>query len=145
MLPMAIASSGAVSTTPTQNRRVMSLNSGFSSSATLTVRGSRAMPQIGQFPASVRTISGCIGQVYSVAASAGDSGSKAIPHFGQGPGPTRRTSAHIGQTYSRESRPATTTGAALVVVSAAAFTAGIPIDTSLEPISFGGPASTALG
>ncbi len=65
MLPIAIASSGAVSVTPIQNRRVMSRSSAFSSCATLTVRGSSTIPQIGQLPGSVRTISGCIGQVYS--------------------------------------------------------------------------------
>ena len=99
MLPMAIASSGAVSARLIQNRRVMSRSSGLSSS-TVTVRGSSAMPQIGQLPGSARTISGCMGQVYSslVAGSAGDSGSSAIPHLGQGPGPLCRTSGHIGQT-----------------------------------------------
>src|ERR1019366_103434 len=99
MLPIAIASRGAVSARLIQNRRVMSRSSGLSS-ATVTVRGSSAMPQIGQLPGSARTISGCIGQVYSrlVAGSAGDSGSSAIPHLGQGPGPTCRTSGHIGQT-----------------------------------------------
>src|SRR5271165_428050 len=96
MLPMAIASSGAVSTRLTQKRRVMSRSSELSSS-TVTVRGSSAMPQIGQLPGSDRTISGCIGQVYSVfvAGIAGDSGSKAMPHFGHGPGPTCRTSGHM--------------------------------------------------
>src|ERR1700674_3164355 len=99
MLPMAIASNGAVSPRLIQNRRVMSRSSGLSSSA-VTVRGSSAMPQIGQFPGSARTICGCIGQVYSrlVAGRAGDSGSSAIPHLGQGPGPICRTSGHIGQT-----------------------------------------------
>ena len=99
MLPMAIASSGAVSARLIQKRRVMSRSSGFASS-TVTVRGSSAMPQIGQLPGPARTISGCIGQVYSVlvAGRAGDSGSSAIPHLGQGPGPICRTSGHIGQT-----------------------------------------------
>src|ERR1039458_10159218 len=99
MLPMAIASNGAVSARLIQNRRVMSRSSGLSSS-TVTVRGSSAMPQIGQLPGSARTTSGCIGHVYSllVLGSAGDSGSSAIPHLGQGPGPTCRTSGHIGQT-----------------------------------------------
>ena len=99
MLPMAIAKSGAVSARLIQKRRVMSRSSGLSSS-TVTVRGSSAMPQIGQLPGSARTISGCIGQVYSVrlVVRVGDSGSSAIPHFGQGPGPNCRTSGHIGQT-----------------------------------------------
>jgi len=65
----------------------MSRSSGFASSLAVTVRGSSAMPQIGQFPGSARTISGCIGHVYSVllAASAGDSGSSAIPHLDTAP------------------------------------------------------------
>src|SRR6266446_2151587 len=99
MLPMAIASNGAVSVRLTQNRRVMSRSSGLSSSA-VTLRGSRAMPHIGQLPGPARTICGCIGQMYSVlvAEDAGDSGSSAMPHFGQGPGASCRTSGHIGQT-----------------------------------------------
>ena len=72
--------SGAVRTTLIQKRRVMSRNSGFSSIAAVTVRGSSAMPQMGQDPGSERTISGCIGQVYSVREAAmGTSGSSAIP------------------------------------------------------------------
>src|SRR6202171_1269448 len=84
MLPMAIARSGAVSARLIQKRRVMLRSSGLSSS-TVTVRGSSAIPQIGQFPGSVRTICGCIGQVYSrlVAGSASDSGSRALPPFGK--------------------------------------------------------------
>src|SRR5258706_15587133 len=61
MLPMAIARSGAGGARLIQNRRVMSRSSGLSSS-TVTLRGSSAMPHIGQFPGSVLTISGCIGQ-----------------------------------------------------------------------------------
>src|ERR1700687_1295190 len=93
MLPMAIANRGAVRAKLIQKRRVMSRSSGLSSS-TVIVRGSRAMPHIGQLPGSARTISGCMGQVYSVllAGSAGDSGSSAIPHLGQGPGLIWRTS-----------------------------------------------------
>ena len=99
MLPIAIASSGAVSTTPTQKRRVMSRSSGFSSCAAVTVRGSSAMPQMGQCPGSGRTISGCMGQVYSVRVEAsGTSGSRAMPQEGQAPGLVSRTSGHMGQT-----------------------------------------------
>ncbi len=99
MLPIAIASSGAVRTTLTQKRRVMSRSSGFSSTAAVTVRGSSAIPQIGHDPGPGRTICGCIGQVYSVRADgSGVSGSSAIPHFGHGPGFDSRTSGHIGQT-----------------------------------------------
>src|SRR5690348_16136668 len=55
---------GAVRATPIQNRRCMLASSGFSPSSRLTVRGSRAIPQIGHAPGPFRTISGCIGQVY---------------------------------------------------------------------------------
>ena len=66
------------------------------------VRGSRAMPQIGQLPGASRTISGCIGHVYSIfVAGAAETGSKAMPHFGQLPGPCWRTSGCIGHVYSR--------------------------------------------
>jgi hypothetical protein len=64
----------------------MSMSSGFLSSI-VTVRGSSAMPQIGQLPGASRTISGCIGQVHSVfVTGATVSGSSAMPHFGQAPG-----------------------------------------------------------
>jgi len=68
----------------------------------VTVLGSSAIPQIGQEPGSPRTISGCMGHVYSVfvAGAAAMTGSSAIPHFGQSPGPARRTSGSIGQVYS---------------------------------------------
>src|ERR1700685_1416016 len=56
------------------------------------------MPQMGQAPGSVRTIWGCIGQVYSVRAACGISGSRAMPQEGHGPGLGSRTSGHIGQT-----------------------------------------------
>ena len=78
----------------------MSISSGLASSSRVTVRGSSAMPQIGQAPGSARTISGCIGQTYSVFTSgaAGAAGSKAIPHLGHAPGLDSRTSGSIGQT-----------------------------------------------
>src|SRR5215470_14857296 len=98
MSAMAMIKSGAVRTTLIQKRRVMSRSSGFSSTLAVTVRGSSAIPQIGQWPGVERTISGCIGQVYSVVETTGDSGSKAIPHFGHAPGPDFRTSGHMGQT-----------------------------------------------
>jgi len=93
---------GTVSAAQTQNRLVMSRSSGFFSSAALTVRGSRAMPQIGHGPGSSRTICGCMGQVYSifVAGSAARTGSSAIPHLGQSPGPCCRTSGSMGQVCS---------------------------------------------
>ena len=96
---MAAASNGAVSATLIQKRRVISRSSGFSPSCAVTVRGSSAMPQIGQLPGPGRTISGCMGQVYSTrVATTGVSGSSAIPQRGQGPGLIARTSGHIGQT-----------------------------------------------
>src|SRR5579871_393407 len=100
MPAIAIPSSGAVSAKLTQNRRVMSRSSGLSSSAA-TVRGSKAIPQIGQCPGPSRTISGCIGQVYSLSvAASGISRSNAIPQLGQGFGFVSRTSGHMGQTYA---------------------------------------------
>ena len=54
---------GSVKARHTQNRRVIKTNSGFASSATEAVRGSKAMPQMGQVPGPSRTTSGCIGQV----------------------------------------------------------------------------------
>ena len=47
---MARAKTGTVRARPTQNRRRMSASSGFSGSSRVTVRGSSAMPQIGQLP-----------------------------------------------------------------------------------------------
>src|SRR5574340_1607103 len=84
-VPIAIPNTGKASAALVQKRRVMSFNSVLSS--VVALRGSRAMPQIGQLPGSLRTTSGCIGQVYSTAPGAdGDSGSSAMPHFGQLPG-----------------------------------------------------------
>ena len=84
-----------------QNRRVMSTSSGFGPSSSVTVRGSSAMPQIGHAPGASRTISGCIGHVYStrVAGGVASAGSSAMPHFGHGPGWSCSTSGSIGQTY----------------------------------------------
>src|SRR5580704_4921124 len=58
-------STGSVSAAQTQKRRDISASSGLGGSAEVTVRGSSAIPQIGQAPGPGRTISGCIGQVYS--------------------------------------------------------------------------------
>src|SRR6516162_6378426 len=103
MSDMARKKIGVVSTTEIQNRRVMSTSSGLVSSCKVTILGSSAMPQIGQEPGSGRTISGCMGQTYSVLTegAAGAAGSRAIPHLGHGPGCTERTSGSIGQTYPR--------------------------------------------
>jgi hypothetical protein len=81
---IAIASSGSASAALTQNRRVMSSSSGFGASPSVTVLGSRAIPQIGQLPAPGRTISGCIGQVQ--VAPAGTSGAEgaAVRAVGEG-------------------------------------------------------------
>ena len=62
---IAVATSGRLSTTLTQKRRVMSFRWTSSTASSVTVRGSSAMPQIGQLPGASRTISGCIGQVHS--------------------------------------------------------------------------------
>ena len=96
------ASMGTASATLIHSRLVISASSGLVSSA-VTSRGSSAMPQIGQEPGASRTISGCIGQVYSVRfAGAGTvAGSSAMPHFGQLPGPVCLTSGCIGQVYCR--------------------------------------------
>src|SRR6266566_6641555 len=93
-----------VSAVHSQNRLVMFASSGFFSSSVATILGSRAIPQIGHDPGSSRTISGCMGHVYSVfvAGGAPTTGSSAIPHFGQSPGPCWRTSGSIGQVYSFE-------------------------------------------
>ena len=99
MSAIAIARSGTVRPTLIQKRRVMLRNSGFSSSVAVIVRGSSAMPQIGQNPGPGRTISGCIGHVYSLrVAGKAVSRSSAMPQLGQGPGLLARTWGHMGQT-----------------------------------------------
>src|SRR5580658_549228 len=91
---------GTVSARLTQKRRDISRSSGFSSATAVTVRSSRVIPQIGHDPGAGRTISGCMGQVYSIRAEAcGTSGSSAIPHEGQAPGSFAWTSGHMGHTY----------------------------------------------
>ena len=51
--------------TPTQRRRCMLRSSESSSTCAFArMRGSNAMPQIGQNPGWSRIISGCMGQVY---------------------------------------------------------------------------------
>src|SRR5277367_1148174 len=68
---IAMASSGAVRARLIQKRWVISRSSGFSSSVAEIVRGSSAMPQMGHDPGLGRTISGCIGQVYSTGCGCG--------------------------------------------------------------------------
>jgi hypothetical protein len=61
---MAATNTGSVSSRLTRKRRCMSRSSGLSSSSSAETRiASRAMPQLGQLPASSRSTSGCIGQV----------------------------------------------------------------------------------
>ena len=98
--PMAIAASGTVRTTPAQNRRVMSISSGFSASSAAS-RGSSAIPQIGHVPGESRTICGCMGHTHCVrAGGAWTAGSRSIPHCGQLPGVDCRTSGCIGHVYA---------------------------------------------
>ena len=60
------------STTPTQNRRVMSASSALGPVSAVTITGSSAIPQMGHDPGPGCRISGCIGQVHSAtSASAG--------------------------------------------------------------------------
>ena len=84
MSDMARRKIGAVSTRQIQKRRVMLTSSGLASSSKLTVLSSRAIPHMGQKPGSGRTISGCMGQTYSVLieGAEGAAGSSAIPHLG---------------------------------------------------------------
>jgi hypothetical protein len=85
--------------TDTQNRRCMAMSSVFGFSSASTVRGSSAIPHIGQAPGASRTICACMGQTYSVFVDrATAAGSSAIPHFGQLPGSLARTSGCIGHT-----------------------------------------------
>src|SRR5690606_38097006 len=99
----------------TQNRRRMSRYSGLGPSSAEIVRGSSAMPQIGQLPGSSRTISGCIGQVHSVfvfvAGAVGVARSSAMPHLGQAPGRSDSTSGCIGQVHFSAAGAAESRGA----------------------------------
>src|SRR2546421_8649457 len=65
-------SNGRVSATPTQKRNVIERSSLSSASSSETLRGSSAMPQMGQLPGRSRRISGCIGQVYIAPAGSWD-------------------------------------------------------------------------
>src|SRR5687768_17183 len=57
---------GIVSGSESQNRRFMSTYSGSGASSSVISFGSSAMPQIGQLPGPIWTISGCMGQVNSI-------------------------------------------------------------------------------
>ena len=74
---MAARKSGRLKPTHTQKRRVMSSRWTSSTASSVTVRGSSAMPQIGQLPGASRTISGCIGQVHCTFAPVGTTGGAA--------------------------------------------------------------------
>src|SRR5215204_5495973 len=63
---MARRNTGMVSGTEIRNRRIMSIYSGSGPSSNVISFGSSAIPQIGQLPGPIWTISGCIGQVYSI-------------------------------------------------------------------------------
>src|SRR5690349_427667 len=93
---------GTVRTRQTQNRRFIEASSGLGSSVAITVRGSKAIPQLGQEPGPVRTISGCIGHTYSTrdVGPAVITGSSAMPHLGQAPGVDAFTSASMGHVYT---------------------------------------------
>src|SRR5262249_10567809 len=98
--PIDNAKTISVGSRHNRRRRDMSTSSGLTSALAVTVRGSSAIPQIGQLPGARRTISGCIGQTHSVVVVGADgvAGSSAMPQFGHGPGAVVRTSGSIGQT-----------------------------------------------
>src|SRR5580692_6626176 len=129
MSAMVTTRIGIVSATETQNLRVISTSSGFFSSSTLIVLGSSAIPQIGQDPGASRTISGCIGQVYSafVVGSAATTGSSAIPHFGQAPGSCWRTCGSIGHVYSFEAALRATAGAGAIFTTGCKAPCAAPV------------------
>jgi hypothetical protein len=98
--PMAMISRGMVKTKEIQKRRRMSRSSGFSASAAAALRGSRAMPHLGQAPGASCATSGCMGQTHSVlvtGAAGTPAGSRAMPHLGQAPGASCATSGCMGQ------------------------------------------------
>ncbi len=78
----------------TRKRRVMSSSSGFLSSARVTVRGSSAIPQIGQGPGFVSRTSGSMGQTYSTRSPAAGVG-------GAGAGPGALIAAAEGPAFSQ--------------------------------------------
>jgi len=64
--PIATARSASVNGADTSSRRCMSTSSGLAGASSVAIRGSSAMPQMGQLPGASRTICGCIGQTHSV-------------------------------------------------------------------------------
>ena len=72
--PIATASSATVKGRAPSSRRCMSFSSGLTGSSSETVRGSSAIPQMGQEPGASRTICGCIGQTHSTGAFEGWTG-----------------------------------------------------------------------
>src|SRR5580704_8385109 len=71
-----IASNTVAAGTLSQNRRNMSVYSGFTSSTDARVKltGSNAMPHLGHEPGPICRTSGCMGQVYSTPAATGGIG-----------------------------------------------------------------------
>jgi hypothetical protein len=84
---IAKANTGNPTMTLTQNRRVISANSGFGPSSTCAIRGSSAMPQIGQGPGRSLSTSGSIGQMYSILAPRGVTGGAGDGRWWGGGGP----------------------------------------------------------
>lgn len=62
MSAIASTNTGRDRAAATQNRRVVSADSGFAGSSAATVRGSSAIPHFGQLPGPSLTTSGCIRQ-----------------------------------------------------------------------------------
>ncbi len=60
---IARSTSGTAKAAASQSRRVMSASSGLGAAVALASFGSSAMPQIGQLPGPICSISGSIGQV----------------------------------------------------------------------------------
>ena len=106
--PISRTRSGTVRTTATMKRRFMSTSSGFGASSSEIVRGSSAIPQIGHEPGPGRTISGCIGHVYSTPLPAGAARAPPIPSprdrrptdISPGPGGTSRGSPRCRRSSS---------------------------------------------
>src|SRR5437899_1543957 len=86
-------SSGRVSAAEIRNRRVMFLSS-WSGTSAVAVRGSSAMPQMGQKPGWLRTTSGCIGHVYSTSDDGGGAASFRADGCTNASGSSRKRRSH---------------------------------------------------
>src|SRR5204862_65101 len=96
---IARSTMGAVNIRLIQKRRLISASSGLGPEAAAALRGSSAMPQIGQGPGPARTTSGCMGHVYSTPAAgfgggAGASDTREPPRYR--PGDSRKSARHRG-------------------------------------------------